>query len=216
METLVREPEVAIIEGEEKEAESESQLQNQAETGEITFEKLAKLNAAAGFTDGIFHELVEGELVPMSGTSIPHGEVQQILSGKFYEFLKPDPIGKIYPGVGFIFQRKPRTMRVPDLAYVSRERLPAEGTPKKGYWEFVPDVAIEIVLPDDVMYTVYEKAAEYIRFGVKEVWIIIPVGEAVMLYRSNQNVRYLTSNDKLESPEILPNFSVQVAELFED
>lgn len=203
---------IAVRELENETVESKPQPQKK----EYTFEEVAELNAAAWKNNGTSYELSEGELIPVCPSSSSQSQLLPILSATFIQFLKTNPLGTIFVDQGFIFQpKKPRTMRAPDIAFVKRERMPSGGPPKKGYWEFVPDLAIEIVSPDDKWYDLTVKLGEYFRFGVREVWVILPPNQAVIVYHSEQEARYLGMQDKLEQPEILPGFSVEIAELFE-
>ncbi len=207
METVVRELEDTPI-------EHLAQLKKKKK--EYTFEELAELNATAWNNDGVTYELSEGELVPVCPSAVQQSDLVLILGENLRHFTKDHPIGKVGVDLGYIFQRQPRrTVFAPDLSFVRQERIPPEGRPKKGYWEIIPDLAIEVVSPDDVLYTVFEKVITYLQFGVKEVWLIIPPVQTVIIYHSRTDVRYLVTSDKLESPEILPGFSIPIAELFE-
>ncbi len=207
METIVRELEEAV---EIPETSAES-----AEPKEYSFEEIAELNHRAKDT-GITYELSDGELREKMGSTLSQSDMTVSLVSTFQPFLKTNPIAKMLIDYGFILQREPRkTLRFPDLAFVVQSRMPEEGVPQRGYWEFVPDLAIEIVSPEDKLYEVCEKAIEYIRLGVQEVWLAIPPFESFIIYRSNKNVRYLTRLDELESQEILPDFSVSIADLFQ-
>ncbi len=176
---------------------------------EYSFEEVFKLNHAGGH-----YEMVNGELVEKSGRTFPHGKLLARVGAELGRYIEATHAGEASIKATYILCREPKLLRFPDISFISKARMPVEGPPDKSYWEFVPDLAIEIISPEDEMYAVYELAAEYIERGVKEVWLIVPAGRAVIIYRSFEEQRTLTVRDKLESAEILPGFSMAVSELF--
>ena len=61
-----------------------------------------------------------------------------------------------------------------------------------------------------------EKLREYFAIDVRLVWIADPQSRSVYAYRSVTDVREFTAQDELPGDDVLPGFSVKVAELFED
>jgi Uma2 family endonuclease len=66
--------------------------------------------------------------------------------------------------------RHPDTVRAPDAAFISSERIPPGGVPDEEYIEGAPDLAVEVVSPDDTESQVAEKVAMYLAAGARRVW----------------------------------------------
>jgi Uma2 family endonuclease len=103
--------------------------------------------------------------------------------------------------------------RIPDVAFVSAARLPEGGEPE-GIWPMPPDLAVEIISPNDLYERVISKIEEYFGGGVRQVWLISPEHQTVTIYHSPTSTTILTEADELVSEELLPGFRCRVAELF--
>ena len=111
-----------------------------------------------------------------------------------------------------------RRRRRPDVAYVSADRVPDNWPPPHDEdppaMEAAPTVAVEVVSPTDLMMELEEKRREYFASGVKAVLVVYPRFRTVHVYESPLACRILSESDTLRLPEILPGFSVRVADLF--
>ncbi|WP_254512910.1 Uma2 family endonuclease [Anatilimnocola floriformis] len=175
---------------------------------------LPKLKAAdllARQDDGHIYELVNGELVElnMSGeTSWIAGKVAAAL----HLVIQPQ-VGWVLPvDAGFrCFPRDPEQVRKPDVAFVRRSRL--SSLPLEGYIPVSPDLAVEVVSPNDLAYEVEAKVELWLSAGVQEVWVIMPRSRTVTIHKPNQVPRVVLAAQTIESPE-LPGFSAQVDNFF--
>ena len=77
--------------------------------------------------------------------------------------------------------------RIPDLAFISAARIPPEGEPETK-WPIPPDLAVEVMSPNDLYERVYAKLLEYLAAGVKQVWLVSPEHHTVTIYRSATNI----------------------------
>lgn len=127
-------------------------------------------------------------------------------------FLKTNKIGRVYPEAHFqIGEDK----RIPDVAFVKAEKIPPTGEPEK-FWDFAPDLAIEVVSPTDFYQDVLEKIDDYFTAKVQQVWLINPEKETLTIYFSSLDLKILSKTDTLNCEEILPNFSLNLADIFID
>ena len=156
------------------------------------------------------YEYVKGELVPMSPTSMEHGEICSNILLYLSLYVFEHQLGRSYTA-GTTFHLGDRVVK-PDVAFVSTERLPKDR--RKGC-PIPPDLAIEIVSPADKQYEVTEKAFAYLKAGTRLVWVIEPVAKTVMVYRSETDFTLLTSEDTLTGEDVVEGFACSVAELFE-
>jgi Uma2 family endonuclease len=169
-------------------------------------------------------ELVRGIIVPkhrgpngeptMSPTGRKHGKIEQRIGYLLGLYLANHKIGEAYIGeVGFILKHNPDIMRAPDVAFVSNDRL--RDAPEEGYLPFAPDLAVEVMSPNDTVREVQTKVLEYLKAGTRVIWIVEPETETVTVYRSLSEVRTLTKADVLEGGQVLPDLSILVKEIFE-
>ncbi len=100
--------------------------------------------------------------------------------------------------------------RLPDVSFISVDRLPAEGELLTA-WAIVPDLAVEVVSPNDIYQKLMNKVFEYLDAGVKEVWLVAPESRTVTIYYSFTEVKILTERDELTCEKLLPGFVVQSA-----
>jgi Uma2 family endonuclease len=111
------------------------------------------------------------------------------------------------------FPDSPRTVRKPDVSFVSFGRFPGEELPP-GYARLVPDLAAEVISPNDLYEEVDEKVEEYLRAGVRLVWVISPRNHTVRVYRVNGSSHSLREDDELDGEDVLPGFRCRVRDLF--
>ena len=162
--------------------------------------------------DGFRYELVKGELRRMSPSGGEHGGVVYNLTGLLAPHTKD--IGQGFGAeTGFKIASDPDTVRAPDLAFVSRERIPEDGVPKK-FWKGAPDLAVEVVSPGDTYGEVEEKVEQWLAAGARAVWVLNPKPRSVTVYRSMTDVTRLLEGDELDGGEVVPGFRCQVSEIF--
>jgi Uma2 family endonuclease len=109
--------------------------------------------------------------------------------------------------------RDPDTVRGPDVFYVRAERIPATGIPE-AYWVLAPDVAVEIVSPNDSADEIREKVRDYLTAGTRLVWVIYPRTQEVIVHTPDGLARTYSRNDVLGEFDVLPGFTCAVVELF--
>jgi Uma2 family endonuclease len=96
-------------------------------------------------------------------------------------YLKTNQIGRVY-GADAMFTFGEND-RMPDVSFVAAERIPAGGEPYSKA-DFAPDLAVEVVSPNDIYDKVFEKIEEYFATGVKQVWLVEPRFDRLKVYRS--------------------------------
>ena len=94
-------------------------------------------------------------------------------TGKHFESIEPRfevtpsdvqwfDLGVVFAAeTGFKLESNPDTVRAPDVAFVSRAKLQSLGVPKQ-YFPSAPDLAVEVVSPNDTLYDVDEKVADWL------------------------------------------------------
>ena len=107
----------------------------------------------------------------------------------------------------------PDTVRAPDIAFIGTERVLLTGVPDK-FWPGPPDLAVEVLSPDDTVYEVEEKVDEWLSAGAQAVWVVNPRKQTVVVHRLQAPVRTFTARDRLDGEDVLPGFSCDLAKVF--
>lgn len=167
------------------------------------------LAVAEAVMDDKDYEIVNGvKEVKMAGAL--HGRTIMRLGARLQTYVEQNQLGDMYsPDTTFLIGTNER---LPDLAFVTKERIPTEGVPF-GKWEIPPDLAVEVISPNDLYTNVKIKLSDYFSAGVREVWIVEPETKLVTIYQSLTRDRILTEDEQLTS-DLLPGFNCRVGDLF--
>jgi Uma2 family endonuclease len=99
------------------------------------------------------------------------------------------------------------------VTYVCNEKLP-NGESPDSFGELVPDLAVEVLSPNDSLTEVGRKIGEFLQCGVPIVWLVDPVRKTVTAYRSLSEIQQYSSEDWITAEPILPGFSCMVSRFF--
>lgn len=161
------------------------------------------------------YELVRGELKTMTPAGSRHGRIAFRLGLKLGAHVLQNGLGEVFAAeTGFLLRRDPDTVRAPDVAFVSAGRLPEGGLPR-GFFPGAPDLAVEVVSPDDAADEVQQKVLDYLRAGARQVWVVYPDTRSVMVHAAGGEARTLGPEETLDGGEVAPGFAVRVGEFFE-
>jgi len=164
--------------------------------------------------DGHRYELLQGELRMMSPAGGRHGRVALKLARRIGDFVELHRLGVTYAAeTGFLLQRNPDTVRAPDVAYVSQQRL-GRFADQPGYIPVAPDFVAEVVSPNDLASTVEAKALDWLAAGVIVVLVVDPQTRTIHDYRTAHEIRAY-NDGSIDLGIVLPGFRLEVAELFE-
>jgi len=114
-----------------------------------------------------------------------------------------------------MFAAQPKLVRKPDGAFVRSGRLPGDKVPAKKM-QLAPDLAVEVVSPNDIAEEVEAKLDEYLRAGVRLVWVVYVPTRNVWAYKADGTAKLYRAADALSGGDVLTGFSVPVAELFQN
>lgn len=174
----------------------------------ITAEEFGRMPEPA---DGSKEELVKGVIVTIPPPKGRHGIVQLKIGRLLGNFVEDRRLGWVVTESGTILERDPDTIRGPDVAYYSIARQP---TPPADYFEIPPDLAVEVLSPDDRRPAVREKIREYVNAGVRLVWLADPETRTVLVYRGSLRGTEYDEADTLDGGDALPEFTCRVADFF--
>lgn len=159
--------------------------------------------------DGKGYELSKGELIVVPYAKWPHEEAKARISELLILHVAPQRLGRIYVESGFRLTNN--LLRVPDVAFVSRETLAAHPLADK-LIPFAPDLAIEVISDSESAADAEDKVHEYLEAGVQEVWQVYPRWRGVRVHTA-AGPRDVGPDEILESA-VLPGLRVAVRELF--
>lgn len=159
-------------------------------------------------------ELVEGRVIEMPPVGPRHGSLDTRLARRIGGFVEDQRIGDYFLNTGFILQRDPDLVRGPDQAFVSAERMNACPAPQRGFWPVAPDLTVEIVSPGDDAQDLNDKVDDYLRAGVRLVWVFYPNRRQVHVYRGRCPVEILERHQTLSGEDVLSGFQLTLSEVW--
>ena len=166
---------------------------------------------AAQSRDGVW-ELVDGVPVAVTPSSDRSGWVSGRVFSRLERFVDAHKLGWAFPAeTGFILFNNRAIVRSPDAAYVRKDRLP---NLTEGFVPVAPDLAVEVLSPSDRLADAMSKVTMYLQAGVRLVWLVDPSERTVTIIRPDGALKLLEEGDTLDGDDVLPGFSVPVAEIF--
>ncbi len=157
------------------------------------------------------YELIEGELSEVSPSRRRHGIIQARISSRLLIFVESRRLGIVTTEEGYLFDRNPDTVFAPDVAFVSNTNI----TPEPELWSDVaPDLAVEIVSPNDRPGKIDRKVRIYLENGVRAVWVVYPDHKEVVVHELGASPRTITLTQSLDGGDILPGFTLPLADIF--
>ena len=157
------------------------------------------------------YEIDEGELVIMTPTGRRHGRLTARVTRLIGNFVHDHDLGEIGSGeVGVYLQHDPETLRAVDVAFFSTGRVTQLGN-ETGFVRVPPDLAVEVHDPSEP--DLRRKVEQYLRAGVRSVWVVDPEKETLTQHRPTQEPLVLTSPDALVEDSVLPGFSCLLRDL---
>jgi Uma2 family endonuclease len=185
--------------------------------GEIPLERIRLLPPPGQATiNDVEHnkccELVDGTLVEKA-MGLPEAMLATVLSSLIQQFASARKLGLV-AGADGAWEVLPDLVRMPDVAYISWERLPERRLPDEPIPHLAPDLAIEVLSKSNTPAEMARKCAEYFQAGVRQVWQVDRFALTVTMFTSAMDSRVLTSDDTIDGGDVLPGFSLKVADLF--
>ena len=164
--------------------------------------------------DGFEYELVRGELRKMAPAGSRHSVSGIDTATSLNIHVKANNLGRVFGADGgFLLARDPDTVRAPDVAFVRRERVEALGI-MSGYWPGPPDLAVEIISPNDRYTEVYEKVDEWLAAGTRMVVVVNPRNRTATVRVAGMNPVILNVGDTLDGGDVVPGWRMPVADIF--
>ncbi|GAB5493702.1 MAG: hypothetical protein Phog2KO_39170 [Phototrophicaceae bacterium] len=168
-------------------------------------------------------ELIDGERIPIVPGLASHITTIRAIMRILDAYIVQHQLGQVFSEAPFILEDKPdwvKGSRVPDVLFFNAERFNQyiQSTPE---WQsrpfiLVPDLAVEVVSPNDKFSDVTKKAEQYLKDGVQLVWIVDPQQKQVIVYQQGQNIlQKLEKDDLVSGYSVIPDFEAKVSQFFD-
>ncbi len=155
------------------------------------------------------HELVDGALVDVSGNTIDHNYLRDLLTSLLSSHVKERKLGRVVSEQEYQFDRNAYG---PDVSFFGPKKVKLVNR-KLRVQRFVPDLAIEIVSENDTFKKLVTKVDRYRKCGTKEAWIFDIDSRRAFLF-SDEREAVLNENHNFEST-LVPGFAVRLKDLFD-
>lgn len=160
-------------------------------------------------------ELVEGVIYTMPPAGGEHGEGAGNLFGFIWTHVRQHKLGHVTAAetgyVLFVNEADKSTVRAPDVGYISYQRIP-DRLPAK-FVPMPPDLAVEVVSPNDSAEEVEAKISDYLRAGVRLILVVYPSSKTATVFRGGAISR-LNEDEIFDGGDVLPGFSLRIGDVF--
>jgi len=174
--------------------------------------------------DGQRYEVVEGVLIRMAGSGDEATSIGIEFAAELRNYVRPRRLGRVTGADGVYKFPGAETCLLPDVGFYIVERRALIRDRTKPI-PFAPDLAVEVASPDQTAADMAAKAQRYLRGGTRLVWVLWPRGEHIDLwrpadlqpdYRDMRPAATLGAGDLLDGEDVVPGFSLSVADVFAD
>ena len=159
-------------------------------------------------------ELVRGRMIVREPAGFRHGDIAMAIAARMHPFVRENKLGRVLAAeTGFKLFTNPDTVRAPDVAFVRHERIP-DPLPR-GFAPFAPDLAVEVLSPDDRPGEVLAKVADWLKAGTRLVWVVDPDRRLARVYRADGTESEMSETGALKGEEVLPGFECALLDVLD-
>jgi Uma2 family endonuclease len=162
-------------------------------------------------------ELIDGHIVDKD-VSKKSSHLGLRIGSRLLMHVESHQAGLVYGSdLGFrCFDDEPGTVRFPDVSFISANRESMTEFEDEGYSSIAPDLVVEVVSLNDIAYDVEQKIEQWLDTGVKVVLKLVPPTQTIQVYRPDDSVEQFSIQHMLILPDVLPGFTVPLADIFHD
>src|SRR5574340_858459 len=158
------------------------------------------------------YELVEGVLVEKTvGTFESY--LAAILTRLLGNYVADNNLGIVLGADGMV-RLAPGLVRIPDVSFISWQRLPGRKVPRDPIADLAPDLAIEVLSRYNTRQEMDRKLADYFAAGVRQVWYVDPAAREVRVYVAADRLTVLGESHAIDGGDVLPGFRLELGQLF--
>jgi Uma2 family endonuclease len=157
--------------------------------------------------------IIDGDLFEDASAPIS-SNIEARLSGYLFMHVQPRGLGELLSADGaYILHENPDTILIPDISFIRADRFPPRNE-RMRYFRFAPDIAIEVLSPSNRRAEIDRKLGIYRDAGVPLVWLVDPLKQTVTVFAADAKPRTLGATDTLDGGDVLPDFTLPLAQLF--
>lgn len=161
-------------------------------------------------------ELSEGMLIQMTPAGAEHGKYALKFARRIGNFVEENRLGEVTAAeTGYILFKNPKgkdTVRAPDVGFVSTARVPEGGMPSS-YFPGAPDLAVEVISPNDEADDVQLRVTQFLKYGTRMVVLVYPKSKTVVVHSPTGSFT-LNIDDEFDGGDVLPGFKLAVRDIF--
>lgn len=166
----------------------------------------------------LWYEVTNGELVAMHPVGVRHADITANVYDTLKPFARDQKLGTVrMDGLIFVLhedrEQGIRTTRIPDVSFVRKGRLP-KGFDRSRPFPGAPNLAVEVVSPDEGADELLAKIRDYFAYGTQEVWVLYPVEKDLHQYIRGEKSSHIFTQDDTFSSVLFPGLAIQVGSLF--
>ena len=160
-------------------------------------------------------EYLCGEVHQKPMPDLDHSRLQGLLYLLLHQFLATIPLGVVAIEWRCVFGPHGRDRAfVPDVTFATHERRAAKGRNERKFLWAAPDLAVEVLSPDQHADEFADKLHFYLLHGVRLVWVVNPWERTIRVFRPGEDSQLLGAGDTLDGGDVLPGFAVAVDDIF--
>jgi Uma2 family endonuclease len=130
-------------------------------------------------------------------------------------FLQQHPLGFLLGSDGAL-RLMPKLVRIPDISFISWDRVPSRVRPTTPIPDLAPDLAVEVLSPGNTKKEMARKVRDYFISGARLVWLVDPRQRTVQVYTALDQSTVLTEDQTLDGGAVLPGLTLPVQQVFAD
>lgn len=118
-------------------------------------------------------------------------------------------------GEGGMMRLAPGLVRIPDVSFISWDRLPGRRVPHESIPDLAPDLAVEVISKSNTRKEMDRKLQDYFAAGTRLAWFVYhsPRHE-VRVYVKPEEFSVVRESEALDGGDVLPGFRLTVSDLF--
>jgi Uma2 family endonuclease len=166
-------------------------------------------------------ELIDGLPVEKGGgdNMAPSSKINSLIGLLIASYITPYVMSR---KLGYVTgadggYRVDKNVLEPDFGYISKAR---SGGLTGNFYDNAPDLAVEIVSMSEKEENVFRKAHRYLSNGTRLVWVVYPNDKTVYVCVPSDDggmkVNVFDADMTLHGGDVLPDFSLPVADIFPD
>ena len=159
------------------------------------------------------YELIDGVLVEKV-MGAPEALVAMKIGSRLEHFADEHGLGVVLGADGTL-RLMPGLVRIPDVAFISFERLPGRKFPAQAIPDLAPDLAIEVISERNTKQEMERKLKDYFFAGVRLVWYIDLKKQTAEVYTSPDQRVTVTEEQMLDGGDVLPGFRLSMRKIFD-